>query len=279
MDDNTTKFMEAIDKRYQGNPEIEDGFTRIANELLEAVTKAISSGIIVGQESAIVLWIIRYTYGFHQTNGFFHTSYIAKELGLPKSWVSQLLSRLQKKNIIIKNGNQISLNKHYKEWKSLVTTKQNNEDDSLVTTKQRLVTTKQDLVTTKQQEPTKQEQILSEETPKENCTKKTVLKKTSIEGNKKQRISFNENTLQFVGITDEKIKKWQDSFNCDVVSELKKMECWLAADPRRRKKNYEKFIVGWLSRAIKTKEGSDKNGRYIPANYQREGEEIKVSLH
>ena len=38
------------------------------------------------------------------------------------------------------------------------------------------------------------------------------------------------------------------------------MEAWLAANPERRKKNYEKFIVNWLARA----KGEKANGKYIP---------------
>ena len=36
---------------------------------------------------------------------------------------------------------------------------------------------------------------------------------------------------------------------CDILDELKKMTCWIMSDPRRKKKNYKKFIVNWLSRA------------------------------
>jgi phage replication O-like protein O len=99
-----------------GNPQIEEGFTRMSNELLEALAKAMAQGIITARERAVVDWVIRYTYGYHQKNGFFHTSFIAKSLGLSASWVSQILKSLEDKKIIIREGEELQINKHYLEW-------------------------------------------------------------------------------------------------------------------------------------------------------------------
>jgi hypothetical protein len=75
------------------------------------------------------------------------------------------------------------------------------------------------------------------------------------------KIIFNNQTFKFENIPKEKIEKWKEAFpNCNVDLELKKMEAWLAANPERRKKNYEKFIVNWLGRA----KGEKANGKYIP---------------
>ena len=35
----------------------------------------------------------------------------------------------------------------------------------------------------------------------------------------------------------------------NVRQELAKMAEWLKANPRRRKKNYQRFIIGWLNKA------------------------------
>jgi hypothetical protein len=66
---------------------------------------------------------------------------------------------------------------------------------------------------------------------------------------KSQPIMFNEQTLKLENIPIEKLNKWKETFNCDVDIEIKKMEVWLSANPERRKKNYEKFIYNWLSKA------------------------------
>ena len=66
---------------------------------------------------------------------------------------------------------------------------------------------------------------------------------------KSQPIMFNEQTLKLENIPIEKLNKWKETFNCDVDIEIKKMEVWLSANPERRKKNYERFIYNWLSKA------------------------------
>ena len=94
---------------------------------------------------------------------------------------------------------------------------------------------------------------------KENTTKENITKENNMHGTK---IIFNNQIFKFENIPKEKIEKWKEAFlNCNVDIELKKMEAWLAANPERRKKNYEKFIVNWLSRATK---GEKANGKYIP---------------
>lgn len=41
------------------------------------------------------------------------------------------------------------------------------------------------------------------------------------------------------------------SNRCDLQGQLKQMNCWLELNPKRRKKNYKRFINNWLSRSIK----------------------------
>ena len=103
----------------EGNPQIENGYTKIANELLEALSKAMAQRIITGEERAVVDWIIRYTYGFHEKNGYFHTSFIANNLRFSMSWVSQILKSLEQKKVVIREGMELKINKHYLEWSKL----------------------------------------------------------------------------------------------------------------------------------------------------------------
>ena len=44
---------------------------------------------------------------------------------------------------------------------------------------------------------------------------------------------------------------WERSFpKLDLDAEIDKAELWLSANPKRRKKNYERFLLGWFSRAV-----------------------------
>ena len=160
----------------EGNPQIENGYTKIANELLEALSKAMAQRIITGEERAVVDWIIRYTYGFHEKNGYFHTSFIANNLGFSMSWVSQILKSLEQKKVIIREGMELKINKHYLEWSKL-------SEENLEQPKQDLEQSKQHLEEPKQVKP-QQIQIKSnvnekKDDHKENYLNKTVLKKTN----------------------------------------------------------------------------------------------------
>ena len=43
---------------------------------------------------------------------------------------------------------------------------------------------------------------------------------------------------------------WEQAFpGLDLDAEIDKAELWLKANPKKRKKNYEKFLFGWFSRA------------------------------
>jgi hypothetical protein len=87
------------------------------------------------------------------------------------------------------------------------------------------------------------------------------------------KIIFNNQTFKFENISEEKINKWKEAFpNCNVDLELKKMEAWLVANPKKRYKNYEKFIVNWLSRAK-----GGKDSKYISVNsIERKGGEANA---
>jgi len=121
----------------EGNPQIEEGFTKIANELLEALSRAMATGLITARERAVLDYIMRYTYGFQKIDSSFHTKTIADSLSLSMSWVSQILKSLQSKKIIIREQNIIKLNKYYLEWskhleqsKHLEPSKQNSKEYS-----------------------------------------------------------------------------------------------------------------------------------------------------
>lgn len=63
----------------------------------------------------------------------------------------------------------------------------------------------------------------------------------------KERIVFVEG--RFYGITDSQLRYWSLAFpTVDVEGEIRRAEAWLLANPRRRKKNYTRFITNWLLR-------------------------------
>ena len=60
-----------------------------------------------------------------------------------------------------------------------------------------------------------------------------------------------ENALaEYFKVAEWRILEWErDYAPLNVRQEIAKMHQWLEANPRRRKKRYERFVVNWLNKA------------------------------
>ena len=83
----------------------------------------------------------------------------------------------------------------------------------------------------------------------------------------KEGILFDFDKKKFLNIEDEDVQIWKDAYpKCNMKIELNKMRAWLIADPKRRKKNYKRFINNWLSRTQDS--GGTKGG--APVTFERQ---------
>lgn len=66
----------------------------------------------------------------------------------------------------------------------------------------------------------------------------------------KDKIFFDKNTEKWLNIKKEHLERWYKSYPaCSVPRELAKMKSWIIANPAKgTKKNWERFIINWLSR-------------------------------
>lgn len=101
------------------NPQIENGYTKIANELLEAICKTKLSG----QEIRVCLYIIRRTYGyFGNKKSYLKLSTIAYGVGLSIPRASEVVGQLINQKIILSKTNgmgrirELGINKKYGDW-------------------------------------------------------------------------------------------------------------------------------------------------------------------
>lgn len=104
-------------------PKLENGFTRIANELLEAL----SCIQISGGQFNIIMAVIRLTYGYHCVEKDMSQTYLAKMTGRNKSKVAKDILQLMKKRILhevksptFNQSRILSINKNYEEWEGYV---------------------------------------------------------------------------------------------------------------------------------------------------------------
>lgn len=102
------------------NPQKENGYTSIANELLEQIMKLGLSGT----QFRIVLAVWRQTYGYHKTSRKLPLSKIAELIGTNKGQAQKALDHLILRKIInisdfdLKGGRKLGVNKNYDEWES-----------------------------------------------------------------------------------------------------------------------------------------------------------------
>ena len=102
---------------YNGNPQIQDGFTRIANELLDAMLSFDFSK----RQQKVLLAIVRKTYGYNKKQDDITVSQLAEITGMAAPHVSTALKELANANAITLSSGQygkvICINKLYDQWK------------------------------------------------------------------------------------------------------------------------------------------------------------------
>lgn len=98
-------------------PRLKDGYTRIANAILEEIGRH----RLNGTQRAIIDQIWRYSYGFNRKEAELSLSFIATALGKTKSHIDRELNTLIERKIIRVNGTSfrgrtLEFNKHFAEW-------------------------------------------------------------------------------------------------------------------------------------------------------------------
>ena len=119
------------------SPQVENGYTRIANELLEAIY----STRFNGTQLRILLVVLRYTYGFQRKSCELSLSFISNSIGAHKQQIKRELDTLIQTKVLIEKteptfnrSRVIEFNKNYDEWlisrQSAKTLTVNKEDDT-----------------------------------------------------------------------------------------------------------------------------------------------------
>jgi phage replication O-like protein O len=99
------------------NPQTEDGYTRIANELFDAL----AGFRIPGEARQVLDCIMRKTYGFNKKEDRIAISQIAEMTNMKKQNVFRALSKLITHRLVIQSDYKLSLNKNYQKWLSFKT--------------------------------------------------------------------------------------------------------------------------------------------------------------
>lgn len=100
-------------------PQIENGFTKIAHELLDAICRFKFNGA----QLRIIMKIWRLTYGYNRIDHDFSISFLSEETGLSESAVKKELKTLIDSSVLIvtekatrSTSRRLSFNKNYDDW-------------------------------------------------------------------------------------------------------------------------------------------------------------------
>lgn len=99
--------------------QVENGFTRVANQILEEITKRKFNGT----EFRIIMTVWRYTYGFQRKDHHLSNKFIAESIQIEPARVQKTLKKLIECNVILvtepatySQSRKLSFNKNYEEW-------------------------------------------------------------------------------------------------------------------------------------------------------------------
>lgn len=98
------------------SPQVEDGYTRIANELLDAILRY----PFTKRELNIVLAVVRKTYGYNKKSDDMTLTQLADLTSIDLANVSRTVASLVDKNVLLKQqgryGYVLGINKKYNSW-------------------------------------------------------------------------------------------------------------------------------------------------------------------
>lgn len=104
----------------KGNPQLEDGYTRISNELLEAICRSDFNG----SQMRVLMLFIRTSYGYRKKQAAFSIDYIQQQTRLSERNARRVVSSLIDGNVLTVKEEAtrgkariLELNKKYSGWK------------------------------------------------------------------------------------------------------------------------------------------------------------------
>lgn len=102
------------------SPQKEDGYTAIANELLEAI-------LLAGfgkRQLLIVMAIVRQTYGYNRREDDITGSRLAELTGIRRNHCTDAVAELESMQVVTRNrgrwGQRLSIQKDYEQWQIAV---------------------------------------------------------------------------------------------------------------------------------------------------------------
>jgi phage replication O-like protein O len=94
------------------SPQLENGHSRVANELLEAILRAPLSA----RELKVLLTVIRETYGWNRKAKPLSASRVGRMSGMQRTQAAHAIRRLEGRNIVTRTAEGLGIQKDYELW-------------------------------------------------------------------------------------------------------------------------------------------------------------------
>lgn len=204
-------------------PQIEQGYTKIANEIVGYLARTYMSSY----ESQILWAIFSKTYGFNKKEDWVSNSQFVEITGMHKAHVSRTLKKLMLRKIVTQSGNKIAFQKDSRLWCKLP--------------KQVTVTQIGTSVTQTGKKVTQMGFLLPKQADTKDNIQKTITKDTITKERAYSSIgSLDEICLQEIA------NKYQVPLGF-VKSKLDDMDNWLKAKGKRYK-DYKSALSNWVKK-------------------------------
>ncbi len=228
-------------------PQLENGYTPIANEILEKLARLSLSS----NQWQVLLVIIRKTYGFHKKVDYIANFQIGAATGLGKTVVSRILRNLNDRHIITRKGKIVGLQKDWGKWQGLTFQPALGTELAEQLTNQELAEQPTELAEQLTELAVSSTKVSSSEVTqkiKETIQKKPIQKKGSNKPSKKQYGEF-KNVL----LTDEEYHKLCGKFGTKGANErIGNLSGYLGSKGDKYKSHYITILV-WDNRDSKKK--------------------------
>jgi len=235
------------------NPQLEDGYTRIANELMEQLMKL----YIAPNHWQVLVCVIRKTYGFRKKIDYITQTQICQGTGLVKSTVSRAINILKQRNIITRDGKYIGLQKDWEQWQKLAEQATKVSETANCVNGEKLAIPQQKLAIP---QPELAEQLTKVSSPLDTQKKETIQKKLY------KRKKYGE--FQNVLLTDEEHEKLLAQFSeADTSSLIEELSGYLENHKRKNYDSHYATLLNWQRRKKEGKGATNRNPRDLPKAY------------
>ena len=231
-------------------PQLENGHTQIANEILEHLMKIHLSP----NQWQVLLCVIRKTYGFHKKVDHIANFQIVEATGLCKAVVSRTLHSLNQMNVIERKGKFIGFQKDWEQWGELAVASTLDTKLAIPSTAQKLAIPSTELAIPSTE--------LAEQSTKVSSPRVTQKIKDTITKDTLQKKVYGEfNNVLF---SDDEYQKLKGRFNNRLPEMIEVLSEGIASKGYKYQSHYA-TILSWARRDIEKGGQGGTHTQRVPA--------------